>query len=257
MTVVLVHGMPEVDAVWDLVAPRLVLAGYSDQVRLSPPGFGAPVPDGFGATVLEYRDWLVGELERIVAQRGPVDLIGHDWGGNHVVNVAMIRPNLLRSWVSDTVGSFEPDYVWHPLAVQWQTPDEGEARIAEMLASTPGERAERFLAAGMDPVIAATLGAAFDETMAGVILPLYRSAAQPVMADLGRNLAAASARPGLLILAPDDPTSGPEASRRRAAARAGARVITLDGHSHWWMTEGDGRAGGDALIAFLDDSSPH
>ena len=43
-----------------------------------------PVPDGFGATYLDYRDWLVGELERFDA---PVDLVGHDWGGGHVVNV--------------------------------------------------------------------------------------------------------------------------------------------------------------------------
>jgi hypothetical protein len=27
-------------------------------VTLSPPGFGAPIPDGFGCTVGEYRDWL-------------------------------------------------------------------------------------------------------------------------------------------------------------------------------------------------------
>ena len=31
---------------------------------LSPPGFGAPLPDGFAATYLAYRDWLEAELER-------------------------------------------------------------------------------------------------------------------------------------------------------------------------------------------------
>ena len=65
---VLVHGDPETDAVWD---PLLAELGSDDVVRLSPPGFGAPIPPGFGATVGEYRDWLVGRLEDF---DGPVDL---------------------------------------------------------------------------------------------------------------------------------------------------------------------------------------
>ena len=46
MTVVLVHGNPETDAVWGpLVASRSAATTSS---RLSPPGFGAPVPRGGG-----------------------------------------------------------------------------------------------------------------------------------------------------------------------------------------------------------------
>src|ERR687888_1143769 len=98
MTIAMVHGNPETDAIWGPLVERL---GRDDIVLLSPPGFGAPVPDGWGATVEEYRAWLVGELERIGE---PVDLVGHDWGGGHVVNVAMTRPDLLRSWVTDVIG---------------------------------------------------------------------------------------------------------------------------------------------------------
>ena len=116
MTVVLVHGNPETDAVWGPLADAL---RRDDVVRLSPPGFGAPVPRGWGATVEEYRLWLVGELEAVGE---PVDLVGHDWGGGHVANVAMTRPDLLRSWCSDILGVFEPDYVWHDMAQVWQTP---------------------------------------------------------------------------------------------------------------------------------------
>ena len=90
MTVCLVHGNPETAAVWDRLAPLL---NRGPVVRLSPPGFGAPVPPGFTATVEEYRRWLVSELERF---EQPVDLVGHDWGGGHVVNVAMTRPDLFR-----------------------------------------------------------------------------------------------------------------------------------------------------------------
>jgi pimeloyl-ACP methyl ester carboxylesterase len=74
MTVVLVHGNPETDAIW---GPLVDALGRDDVVRLSPPGFGAPLPDGFPATQLAYRDWLEDELEGI---EQPVDLLGHDWG---------------------------------------------------------------------------------------------------------------------------------------------------------------------------------
>jgi hypothetical protein len=33
-----------------------------------------------------------------------------------VLNVAMARPDLLRSWASDFISAFAPDYVWHDLA---------------------------------------------------------------------------------------------------------------------------------------------
>jgi pimeloyl-ACP methyl ester carboxylesterase len=53
MTMVFVYGNPESEALW---GPLLAELGRDDVLRLSPPGFGSPVPDGFGATVPEYRD---------------------------------------------------------------------------------------------------------------------------------------------------------------------------------------------------------
>ena len=113
---VFVHGNPETSAVW---GPLLGELDRSDVVCLSPPGFGTPLPDRFGASMNDYRDWLIARLE---AFRDPVDLVGHDWGGAHVLNAVMQRPDLVRSWASDAVGLFDPDYVWHPLAQTWQTP---------------------------------------------------------------------------------------------------------------------------------------
>ena len=91
MTVALVHGNPESAALWDPLVAELARAGVDDVVRLSPPGFGVPLPSGFPATVTAYRDWLTGELERF---EGPVDLLGHDWGSGHVVTAVMARPEL-------------------------------------------------------------------------------------------------------------------------------------------------------------------
>ena len=131
VTVCLVHGNPETAAVWDRLAPLL---DRGPIVRLSPPGFGAPVPPGFTATVEEYRRWLVTELKRF---ERPVDLVGHDWGGAHVMNVVMTRPELVRSWVCDVIGLFDQDDQWHDLGQVWATPRDAERqpRIKTMLGN--------------------------------------------------------------------------------------------------------------------------
>ena len=41
MTIVLVHGNPETEAIWDDLVPHL---RSDDVVRLSPPGFGSAIP---------------------------------------------------------------------------------------------------------------------------------------------------------------------------------------------------------------------
>ena len=245
MTVVLVHGNPETDAIW---GPLVDALGRTDVVRLSPPGFGAPLPDDFAATYLAYRDWLEGELEDI---GDPVDLVGHDWGGGHVVNVVTHRPELVRSWASDVVGIFDPDYVWHDLAQVWQTPSDGEQLVNTMLGGTVEDRAAQWAGLGIPSDIATSIAAAQGPEMGRAILLLYRSAAQPAIAEAGRALETAAARPGLSILATEDTYVGSDAIRRRAAERAGARTEVLDGLGHWWMMEDPAR-GAAALTRFWE-----
>ncbi len=243
MTVVFVHGNPETNAIW---GPLIDALGRDDVVTLSPPGFGAPLPVGFDPTYLAYRDWLEEQLLRI---EGPIDLVGHDWGGGHVVNVVMHRPELVRSWVSDIVGVFDPDYVWHDLAQIWQTPGAGEEHVAAMMAGSSEERIAAVAAMGVGPEIAPALVAAQNADMGAAILRLYRSAAQPALAEAGVALENAAARPGLAILATEDHFVGSDEIRRRAAARAGARTEVLDGVGHWWMIEDPAR-GAAALTRF-------
>jgi pimeloyl-ACP methyl ester carboxylesterase len=243
MTVVLVHGNPETDAIW---GPLVEVLGRDDVMRLSPPGFGAPLPDGFPATYLAYRDWLEGELEGIAA---PVDLVGHDWGGGHVVNVAMHRPELVRSWASDVLGLFHPDYVWHDLAQVWQTAGDGEQLVDTMLGGTIQDRAAQMAALGIPTDIATSIAAAQGPEMGRAILLLYRSARQPAMAEAGRALENATARPGLSLLATEDPYIGSDEIRRRAAERAGAGTEVLEGLGHWWMVQDPAR-GATALTRF-------
>ncbi|MFJ7218354.1 alpha/beta fold hydrolase [Amycolatopsis sp. NPDC098790] len=240
MPAVFVHGNPETAAVWEPLLAELS-AVRSDVVCLSPPGFGAPLPDGFGATHADYRDWLVGEL---TAFGEPVDLVGHDVGGGHVVNVVLSRPDLVRSWVSDVLGIYDPGYGWHELARRWRTPGAGEADVAARFGGTVEERTAVLVERGMGEQVAARVAAGQDAAMGRAVLALYRSAGTP---GLGLPLERAAARPGLAILATADRVVGTEEQRRRAAARAGARVAVLEGLGHWWMTDDPAR--GAAVLA--------
>jgi pimeloyl-ACP methyl ester carboxylesterase len=245
VTLALVHGNPETEALW---GPLVDALGRDDVVRLSPPGFGSPLPDDFAATHLDYRDWLEGELERLDE---PIDLVGHDWGGGHVINVVMHRPELVRSWASDVLGLFDPDYVWHDLAQVWQTAGDGEQLVDTMMGGTVQDRAEQMRSLGIPLDIATEIAAAQGPEMGRAILALYRSAAQPVLAEAGRSLPAAAARPGLSLLATEDHYVGSDELHRRAADRAGARTDVLEGLGHWWMVQDPAR-GAAALNRFWE-----
>jgi pimeloyl-ACP methyl ester carboxylesterase len=177
---------------------------------------------------------LEGELTRFAR---PVDLVGHDWGGGHVLNVVMHRPELVRSWVSDVIGIFDPDYVWHDLAQVWQTPGDGEKLVDEMMGASLEERAQRLMGLGLTPEVATKMAVGAGAEMGRAILLLYRSARQPAIAQAGRDLEKAAARPGLSVLATEDHFVGSAAIRRRAAERAGARTEVLEGLGHWWMVQ--------------------
>ncbi|CAJ1578724.1 alpha/beta hydrolase [[Mycobacterium] wendilense] len=245
MTVVLVHGNPETAAIW---GPLIAALDRTDIVTLSPPGFGAPLPDGFGATHQDYRDWLVNELTELGES---VDLVGHDWGGGHVMNAVIHRPELVRSWATDALGLFDPEYVWHDLAQVWQTPGAGEELVEQMLGGSVEDRTESLVGLGFPADVAAQVAAGQDDAMARAIPLLYRSAVPPGLDEARANLPNAAARPGLSILATEDPYTGSAELRRRAAERAGADTAVLDGLGHWWMLEDPQRAAA-ALTGFWD-----
>ena len=243
MPAVLVHGNPETADIWRSLIPLL---DRDDVVLLSPPGFGAPTPDGWGATRGEYVDWLVAELETIDE---PVDLVGHDWGGGHVSGVVLTRPDLVRTWCIDVGGLLHPDYVWHEMAQLWQTPEVGEETVAAMTDTSADERVEMFVGLGLTEDIARSVASGVDAEMGRCILGLYRDAAQPAMSDLGADLATMRTRPGHVLIAENDGYVGTEDMARDTATRAGAGVTLLADVGHWWMVEGPG-PGAAALNSF-------
>lgn len=231
MPAVFVHGVPEVPAVWDPLLSRL---SRTDVVVLRLPGFGCPRPDGFDATKESYVDWLVAGVEQLCAD-GPVDLVGHDWGAGFVGRLVSVRPDLVRSWVTDAAGMGDTGFAWHDFAVAVQTPGLGEELMAQDLAMPRTE----YLAMHVDEYglparYADAALAPVDETLTGCILALYRSAT-----DLGKEWAPDFHRipaPGLAILPELEVHLSPD-SAFVGAERAGARVVRLPGVGHWWMLQ--------------------
>jgi pimeloyl-ACP methyl ester carboxylesterase len=214
-------------------------------VAVQLPGFGRARPDGFGATKEEYVDWLVGELEKLGSD-GPVDLVGHDWGGGFVVRVVSTRPELVRSWVSDAAGIGDVEFEWHEFAKIWQTPGAGEEFFDQQLAQSTEERAGVLEMFAVPHDGAMTLAGGIDRTMADCILALYRSAVD-VGKEWGPDFRDVPA-PGLVLLPSEDPFLSAEGARSSAAG-AGASVAELPGLGHWWMLQ-DPAQGAKALEEF-------
>ena len=136
----------------------------------------------------------------------------------------------------------------------WQTPGDGEQLVDTMLGGAVQDRAQQMAALSIPLDVATAIAAAQGPEMGRAILLLYRSAAQPAMAEAGRALENAATRPGLSLLATDDPYIGSDELRRRAADRAGARTEVLDGLGHWWMVQDPARVAA-ALTRFWETLS--
>ena len=229
MPAVLVHGVPETPAIWGPLKDRL---NRDDVTTLMLPGFGCARPEGFGSTKEEYVSWLVAELEKLRGE-GPIDLVGHDWGGGLVVRVVSTRPDLVRSWVTDAAGLGDENFAWHDLAVVWQTVGAGEAFFERQLALDVEQRAAAFEQFGV-PREYVGVFTGLDSVMAGCILALYRSAV-----DVGREWGPEFQdipAPGLVVVPSEDPYLAASAARI-GAARARAGVAELPGLGHWWMLQ--------------------
>lgn len=92
--VLLLHGVPETSSIWRDVAP--VLARGRRVLAPDLPGLGGSAYSGpFDIPS------LVGQLAALVEAEagGPVDLVGHDWGGSLALALAGARPDLVARLV--------------------------------------------------------------------------------------------------------------------------------------------------------------
>lgn len=233
-TKVFVHGNPESADIWTLLIAELRSKGIDNIVTLSPPGFGSPTPAGWGGTIIEYRDWLISELEKI---GGVIDIVGHDWGAGHVYSMLSVRADLVRSWAADCAGLVHPDYVWHDAAQGWQTPEIGEQMVAGMVAMDEATFVEAFTGLGMTPEIARAVKSNINDEMARCVLALYRDAAQPKMTWLGEKLFIARPDNGLVIMAEQDTFAGSLEVMEEVAGILNAGTAFIGEVGHWWMCQ--------------------
>ena len=125
----------------------------------------------------------------------------------------------IRSWTSDALGVFDADYVWHDLALKWQPSEIGEQVVAQMAGMSAEARAHQHESYGMTSAIAQKVAAGASVDIGKAVLAVYRSAAQPVMRDLGSGLSRATTKRGLALIATDDPTAAARCSRALCQAR--------------------------------------
>jgi pimeloyl-ACP methyl ester carboxylesterase len=232
VTAVFVHGVPETRIVWDAVRDGL----EQSSCAVSLPGFGAPVPAGFGATKDDYAAWLAAELER---SDGPIDLVGHGFGGQLCLRLVTGLGASVRSWAVDLANAFHPDYVWHRTARIWQTPGAGEEALARVTADGPDGRrrgAARLERLGFPAEVARAMSAAHGRTMSDCILCIYRSALPNVRADWRIEVSADAIPPGLVLHAAADPF-GDEAMSDEVVSELGAAKARLEDLGHSWMLE--------------------
>lgn len=242
MPLILLRGVPETPAVW---RPLIECLDRDDVITLQLPGFGTAHPVGFAPSKESYVEWLIEELERFRDIEPPIDVVGHDWGGALVVRAAMLRPELMRSWVSNSTAFVDPDFVWHDAAMKWQTLDVGEAFWSRQLASAPATRRRMFAVAGAPDDVASELAAALDGAMIESILSLYRSA---VNIAQEWSLSTSEGLPSGLALVPLRDPYLSAASSFEGAQRLQAEIAELD-LGHWWMLENPSRSA-EVLQAF-------
>lgn len=222
------HGVPDSPAIW---RPLIQALELPTRRVFTPalPGFDAALPAGFTPHKDCYADWLIGQLESVYHQFGPVDVVGHDWGALIVQRVAMLRPDLFRSWIiSNAV--VEAKYRGHRVARIWNTPLLGELF---MKMTAPKRIEAMLLAAGVPADVAAEEAQQWclpDKRSA--ILKLYRSATGLSFAKdwaLGMNL---DPPPGLLLWGEHDPYV-PLAVAKRYSAQTGTPLAVVPDVGHW------------------------
>jgi pimeloyl-ACP methyl ester carboxylesterase len=226
MTVALVHGNPDTYRVWDELRAAL---GDIKTAPLCLPGFGVPVPPGFGCTREDYLEWLVAELE---AFGGPVDLVGHDIGSMLIQGVLQTRPDLVRSWVCGGAVC-DSTYVWHRRAQLWQRERVGERTRDVWLRLSQAQRVEGLRASGMPENKAILAADHLDESMYTAMLALYRSCISPGDWELEADR---EYPPGAVIWGAQDPFQAVEFGER-LAKRTGAELTVFEECGHWWQVE--------------------
>ena len=177
--VLLLHGVPQTAATWGPLMVELA----KDRVVFAPDlkGLG-------GSEAKEPYDipTLVGELAALVLHEvdGPVDVVGHDWGGSLGLALAGARPDLVRRLVvvSAPYREIDPTRAWYmgflalPLAPEAAFRLGAEQIVRKVFATI-------WKAEGESPLLEHYVAAYTPPERWGAMLGYYRAAVRPRVTD--------------------------------------------------------------------------
>lgn len=234
--VLLLHGVPETALTWD----RLLAELGTDRVAVAPDLKGLGRSEARGPYDIPT---LVSELAALVLHEfdGPVDVVGHDWGGSLGLALAGERPDLVRRLVVEAgpYREIDPTRAWYMgLAALPVVPDVAFTLAAERIvrqvwatcwkAEGAPEHLDEYVAAYTPP------------ERWGAMLAYYRAAVRPRLARAvtggprHTGLPRAKVERALVVWGTDDPPMplhvgeavvrdlGPEAT-----------MLTVPGVGHW------------------------
>jgi haloacetate dehalogenase len=241
--VLLLHGVPETANTWRRLMPELA----KDRVVI------APDLKGLGETeVREPYDVpsLVAELAALVLHEvdGPVDVVGHDWGGALAIALAGARPELVRRLV-DISGPYRKLNLltaFHvPLFALPGLPEAAFALAGEQLV----QGMFRFAWKGPTPlepdVLEHYVAAYTSPDRVGAMLGYYRAATRPRVAKLVTSLIGGGSAPAvpstkvqveraLVVWGADDPSVRlPDGESVVQDLGSAASMLTVPGVGHW------------------------
>jgi len=163
-------------------------------------------------------------------------LVVHDWGALGLIT-AMERPEAIERLVIADAVPFFPGYTWHPIARMWRRRIVGELFMGlstkwgfRMIASRQSQTdvPDAVADAAIDNV-----WKYFDHGTQRAILRLYRSAPEPLLAEVGRDLGKITA-PTLVVWGAQDPYIETRFAHAYAEAVGGpAEVEIFEGAGHW------------------------
>src|SRR3954453_20912215 len=225
--IVYLHGVPQSGEMWTPFVERT--GGDAPDL----PGFGRTAKPASG----DYSFRALGSwFSDYTKDLDSYSLVLHDWGAGGLL-AAMERPEAIERLVIIDAVPFLPGYRWHPIARVWRRPPVGERAMGfstkwgfRMLAARQSETEvpQPVLDAAID-----NIWKYFDHGTQRAILRLYRSAPEPLLAEVGRDLGKITA-PTLVVWGAQDPYIETRFAHAYAEAVGGpAEVEIFEGAGHW------------------------
>ena len=227
-----IHGVPDCPKIWDPLIRELDLT-EADYTAPALPGFLAAPPSGFVRDKDAYARFLIENVESVFEAKGPVDLVGHDWGALLALRIAGLRPELIRTWAVAN-GAYREGSQGHQAARLWGRKGVGDL----VMRLTPARRLHKALVCADMPEDMVEI--AVDLWKRGhikkSILGLYQSAKGLTWSGPWVETLARLPKRGVVLWGVNDPF-GPVELGQAWAEEFGFPFAAIDQAGHWAIAE--------------------